>query len=340
MADTQTQTEKTDAQTEVLAGFLAICPPKRLDKVTEAITTLMNAAAGEPLYNTEYKDAKYWLDRAIDEAWKEQVQKPYLWGKGGDNAESDLDMYLGSVSYLRDVLSRLKKLGKCKPTTNLSKYSSRKFQDVDPECVAAILKVLEGAYPVALMVQELKSQGVKGRKPSKPSKAKLEALAKEAAKRTCPCCFRAMALDNHGKVVRHGWQEAGGRRVGQYGNAWHVGECFGVGYKPFEVSCDGTKGYLDWLQAVLKDEEEALERLNARPSEMHYEKRVRRNMRWESEIVTVKDDGKPLERSYGQDKTYADVLLDAIYKTEQGLKMLRQDITTLEQAIENWEPKE
>lgn len=310
--------------------FLTICSEKYADRCQQALETLQQS----PLYNGDFKDAKYWLDRAVEEAWKEQVRKPYLWGRGGDNAESYLDYHIGSVHGLNDVLARAKKLAKCKPTTYLAE-GSRQFQDVNPECVAAVRRVLDAAHPVALLVKELKSQVVKGRKPSKPSKAKLEALAKEAAKMTCPCCFRAMVVKD-GKIVRHGWREAGGRRAGQYGNTWHVGECFGVGYEPYEVSDKGTRAFRKYLGEILVQEEQGLENLKARPAKLHYEKRVRRNMRWENEMVTVEDDGAPLERSYGQDKTYADVLLDAIYRQEMRLKALRQDIETLDKMIKNW----
>jgi len=46
-------------------------------------------------------------------------------------------------------------------------------------------------------------------------------------------------------VGRHGWQEQGGRQVGVYGQAWHEGECFGVGWLPFEISDEGTRAYIE-----------------------------------------------------------------------------------------------
>ena len=69
---------------------------------------------------------------------------------------------------------------------------------------------------------------------------------------TCPACFRSMAVEG-GKIVRHGWTEQGQRRVGQYGNAWHTGQCFGAGWSPFEVSPAGTVAYVTqavWPEAL------------------------------------------------------------------------------------------
>jgi hypothetical protein len=80
-------------------------------------------------------------------------------------------------------------------------------------------------------------------------KAKKRAIEIEAGKRTCPCCFRTMALVSGTIIARHGWTESGGRRVGEYGNAWHSGSCYGVDELPFEVSCEGTKKYHSRLVA-------------------------------------------------------------------------------------------
>jgi len=65
---------------------------------------------------------------------------------------------------------------------------------------------------------------------------------------TCPACMGEFQLySGDGKVVigKHGWREIGGRQVGVYGLAEHVGECFGVGWAPFEISAEGTWAFLD-----------------------------------------------------------------------------------------------
>lgn len=62
---------------------------------------------------------------------------------------------------------------------------------------------------------------------------------------TCGACFAPFALDPDGYIGRHGWREAGGvRRVGEAGNVFHEGKCFGVGRAPYEVSVDCTVTFL------------------------------------------------------------------------------------------------
>lgn len=61
----------------------------------------------------------------------------------------------------------------------------------------------------------------------------------------CGACFRPIALTDDGRVMRHGWKEKGGRRLGQYGVAWHDGHCFGTGWLPYEGSAECTKAYIE-----------------------------------------------------------------------------------------------
>ncbi len=68
---------------------------------------------------------------------------------------------------------------------------------------------------------------------------------------TCPACLGVFQLaDIVGKTVvgKHGWQEDGGRQVGVYDVVTHVGQCFGVGYEPFELS---PKGSWEFMSQVL-----------------------------------------------------------------------------------------
>jgi hypothetical protein len=248
--------------------FLAtICPDCKTDRVEHALKAMQAAESGAPIYNVDYKEAKYALDRAVDKAWDAQVRNPFLAGKGFETAESDFDRYLGSVSNLNDVIARAKKLAKLKAATKLSKYSDRTFGDVDPAMAEVVTAILSAALPVALLVKDLKGEVVKGRKPNAPSELTKAARVKEAAKRTCPCCFRKMALTSDGSVTRHGWEEAGGRRVGQYGNTWHQGQCHGVGFRPWEVSSAGTRSYLALVSDVWVAQTAAnLAKLQARPA--------------------------------------------------------------------------
>jgi hypothetical protein len=326
------------------SDFLALCTGKR-ERCSQALDLLVSASEGAPLYNVDFKDAKVTLSRRVEEVWKERVAQPFCWGRG-ETAESDLNWYLGHPR-LHGATSRLKKFNKMRPESSVSKYRPTKLKDVNPEMVAAAREVLEVVAAVGELVDAVKGSVVKGRKPAKPSKAREASLAKEAAKRTCPCCFRAMALDSNGRVVRHGWREAGGRRVGEYGNTWHVGQCFGVGYEPFEVSCQGTKDFHAALLRTKAEMEKGLATLEARPAKLSgsYKKGWGRNA--EKVSFELEDDGVSLEDVVGwrdsQSRecptgTYAWNLKNRVENAKAQLRMLQHDLDHLAAAVKNWKP--
>jgi hypothetical protein len=77
---------------------------------------------------------------------------------------------------------------------------------------------------------------------------------------TCPCCFQAYKTRiPAGKtdlvMVLHGYRRPG------HGQA--IGECFGVAYKPFEISPEGTIAYRTHLGAVLENVRDYLARIEA-----------------------------------------------------------------------------
>lgn len=52
---------------------------------------------------------------------------------------------------------------------------------------------------------------------------------------SCPCCFGLHKLLSNGTMVHHGFERPGDGNI--------YGDCFGVSYKPFEVSPEGTIAY-------------------------------------------------------------------------------------------------
>jgi hypothetical protein len=61
------------------------------------------------------------------------------------------------------------------------------------------------------------------------------AKVKAANLGTCPCCFNEQKTLKGERMVHHGYQRPG------YG--YIVGDCFGVKYPRFEISCEGTIAY-------------------------------------------------------------------------------------------------
>lgn len=84
---------------------------------------------------------------------------------------------------------------------------------------------------------------------------------------TCPVCERAIRVRG-GRMVHHGFQRPGRGHI--------VGDCYGVGHPPYEVSCAGTRAYLEKVvQPRLDRARDYLDRLERREVEvLHAEESV------------------------------------------------------------------
>lgn len=81
-----------------------------------------------------------------------------------------------------------------------------------------------------------------------PTKAQEEAAAREEAVAkglgTCGVCFRAHSIHTKsGVLVQHGYAMTGGHGHGHFGMFKAGGDCFGVGWQPFEKSPDATRAW-------------------------------------------------------------------------------------------------
>ena len=168
----------------------------------------------------------------------------------------------------------------------------------------------------------------------------------------CPACFREMDVDD-GVLHKHGWTEGGGRKVGEYGLAWHTGSCFGVGWAPFEVSPDGTWAYLkERLFPYALDVETTLGHLRGRPTlTVPYDFDTGESLGWghgtrkESRRVTLKPgETKKVETScrngYSRTRTfdYEKELEKMITAYARELRAAKADGEATYTAADTWKP--
>lgn len=102
---------------------------------------------------------------------------------------------------------------------------------------------------------------------------------------SCPCCFRNIKLRAKGAglptMVDHGYERPG------WGS--NQGNCYGVGFPPFELSPEGTKHLVEVLKSKIENSEEALVRFKDPDleflyagDERHMEKITPADPRWKS----------------------------------------------------------
>jgi hypothetical protein len=143
---------------------------------------------------------------------------------------------------------------------------------------------------------------------------------------TCPVCFRDILLDDAKKMVHHGYERPG--------HGYIVGDCFGVGYEPLEVSKKGSEAYLaKILRPHLAGRKLHLAELKSGEITQFVElPRPRHNgqgPKEEPKIITKLD----------QPEEFARRMERAIAATEHQIALVKADIATFEKVIPEWQPK-
>lgn len=200
---------------EAGAKFLSLMPPEKRARAERALAVILPAYVQGEIFNVDYQDAKDTLNRLIDAAYEERIQKPFLWGKGYTPIY-EIDSKIGSVSGLHQVISVAKKVAKLQPPGAYGD-AQRAFA--------------EAALPLALIVADLKAKVVKGRKPDPEAAARRAAVEARKNVQTCSVCFRGIAVLSNGRIADHGYTLP---------HRWHkTASCPGGMFRPLEVASDG-----------------------------------------------------------------------------------------------------
>jgi len=140
---------------------------------------------------------------------------------------------------------------------------------------------------------------------------------------TCPVCFGNYKL-KYGKMVLHGYTRppswGGGRSYGP-----HHGECFGVGYPPYELSAEGCQAYLDKaLKPSLKKARGYLRDLQSgKITQLEVQERRR---------------GRNMETIGPDDDRWDQALDTALWHAKRSVDGLEVEIDRFGKLIKSWSP--
>jgi hypothetical protein len=179
--------------------------------------------------NAVWQELKFTLSRMVEELWKQRVSGPFFYAGQYEQQSEEVNALNDGILImgLHDVLSAAKKIQKS--TT----------PDSDP-AVAAMRAYVAEILPLSLAVASLKDKVVKGRAPrTEPAKPQNP----NKVVRTCPVCFRAIAVVG-GTMAHHGYKRPG--------SGWQTSSCPGVRFKQLEVSSEGLSWLIGQLQEKLK----------------------------------------------------------------------------------------
>ena len=166
----------------------------------------------------------------------------------------------------------------------------------------------------SLKADVLTALGMTDTDTEKKEKARVFALSRENVAE-CQICSRVQKLTPGKKMVHHGYNRPG--------HGYIVGDCFGVGYQPYELGHDALDDYLPQLERMLDTNEKNLKRFKSGKvkslSRIGKDKKV--------EIITP------------EHKAWKTLFDSTIHGLERDIRYIKQDIETVNKRIKNWELK-
>jgi len=283
----------------------------RLAHTRRALDVILHGKLDGMIYGPEYKDAKDTLSRRFEEAYSE-LRGPYIYGKG-NTPDSEWEDKLGSTYGLHSAISVAKRLAKLPPAPT-------------PQFDHDVRAFFAATQPIAAMIADLKSKVVKGRKPNPDVIAKKAAVAASRVGRDgeCQICQRRHILDSRGNLVLHGYQRPG--------HGYIVGDCFGVGHPPWEVSSDALATWIERLKARSAQLAQEATR-TAKLTTIDVNRGSERNPR----IVTLTKGGPSGYDNYGS-FSFESEIEKRVRDLKQQAKWLADDAKRETRRLKTWKP--
>lgn len=269
--------------------------PSRFDSAVEQVLAGIEAGS---IRNVDYQDVKYELGQAAADAWNNHVASPFFHGGGWEKLPLDVNELYDSITILslHDLISTAKKVARSK---------------AQGPVIDAMRAVCAEALPLAEAVASLKDKVVKGRAPSAgPSKP----LSPNKVVKTCPVCFRAIAVVG-GTMAHHGYTRP---EMG-----WQTASCQGIRFRPLEVSSEG----LEWLIAALRKRLADLKDAHANQATRPEYLMAKRTYNGKAEKITRND---PL---------WKQVFTRHIAEVESEMGGLERELPKLDKMLADWKPE-
>lgn len=218
-----------------MQNVIALLSGARQTRTIDAIAVLDEAIKTGSIYNVKLVDAKDAMGRALNEV-KEIWQKQYLATPEAQTNDFEQDIY-----YWHAVLTNLPGLHK-----KAVKFSDRPL-------VASFIALTAEFLPYAEAIKGKKFEVIKGRVPSNEPPKPVD----ESNTGICAICGKRHKLTKAGKLVDHGYQISDGN--GYIG--FRSGSCFGVDFRPFEISTEANVAYDKAIDGWIVKENEILDNL-------------------------------------------------------------------------------
>ena len=269
---------------------------KSPEKFDSAVRQVIMGIESGSIRNSVLQDVKFTLSRMVDDAWQKHVGDTFFYGgKFREQPEAVQELH-DSINMwsLHHVISASKRITKTKATG---------------PAVEAMRAFCAEALPLAEAMASLKDKVKKGREPTPAKPVNPDKVVK-----TCPVCFRPIAVLHRGTMAHHGYRRPG--------HGWQTASCPGIQFKPLEVSSEG----LEWLISSLRTRLTALQHAQANQDTQPEFLMASRSSSGKAEKITRNDPLWP--RAFKRH----------IAKVESEIRSLEHELPLLEKKLANWKP--
>jgi hypothetical protein len=265
-------------------------------RLSSAIDVIFSGVERGEIRKVMLDGARHTIGSAVYDGWSKHIRTPHFSDLHNRGYSSDVVELFQScrMSSLNDVLVTSKRLAKSKSTI---------------PAVNAMREFINELMPLAEAAQSLKSKVVKGRIKNPPKPVNPDKIV-----RTCPCCFRQIAVRG-GKMVHHGYERPG--------TGWQTNSCHGIRFPPLEVSNEGLVWMLGHVRELLLTNQNAY---------AHRENLTSLRVK----VKTVK--GMRFEEITKESPLWAKEFEYWVVEIKSHIRMLKHHVGELDTRLKNWKP--
>lgn len=228
---------------------------KVLERFDVALSLMDQAASGHPVTESALKDCRRHIHQALESVWEKTIEEPFFHGgRCSDRSEPVQDLFYAIHGpTLHGWNAQVKRIQKTAALPGLN-AGDRQALDAMLNIDQQMRPLVQISAQASLVLEQRKAQQEQQQQQQQEGNGGnggnggRSANAHEPHKKTCPCCFRGIALQPGGFTMAH----HGYRRPGL---GWQTASCPGVRFRPLEVSSEG----LQWLVSTMKDRVHKLE---------------------------------------------------------------------------------
>lgn len=256
----------------------------------EKVADLSTAVEAGAIRNASFDHCKHVFGTLFGVAWSNSYQSLYESNRNEWTEHTRKTLGFLRIGSFSDLATAHNKLNKLKQTGAHVDALRAFLAEVDPLLQAA---------------DYLKPRTLKGREP----KAKAAPANPNKDVKTCPCCFRTIAVRN-GKMVHHGYERPG--------DGSQTSSCWGISFPPLEISMEGLDSLIAHLQQKVKSYTEVLKKLP------------------DADKITLHRGGRTFDTFLPTDTKWAWALERKKAEYDGHIQQVRQDLSVCKREHKRW----